>query len=340
MPAIASPATVPAIRPARPVIVGHRGAPSYRPEHTAASFELAVDLGADLIEPDVVVSRDGALIVRHDRELSLTTDVAKHRRFADRRTTKVIDGRLVTDWFVEDFDFHELRSLRAVERIPGVRPQNAAHDGSFGLLTLVEVLDLARRRSTPERTVGVLIELAPRLAGPGLQIASLVAAELRGRGLAGAGSGVVLQSFERAVLRQLRADLGDSGPPMVQLVDDGAEHDAMLWPAALRTTAEYAHAVGPSRDRLILRNRDQSLHRTTDLADRAHDAGLGIYVWTLCPENAFLPLEWRRGADPREHGSGADEVRTLCDMGVDALITDAPDIAVRALTQRVDAVAV
>ena len=121
----------PATRLPQPVVIGHRGAPAYRPEHTAASFELAIDLGAELIEPDVVISRDGFLVVRHESELSWSTDVAHRPEFADRRTTKAVDGEPRTGWFAEDFTFAELRTLRAVERMPDLRPLNTAYDGDF-----------------------------------------------------------------------------------------------------------------------------------------------------------------------------------------------------------------
>src|SRR5215207_8553588 len=152
-------AVPPATRSSLPVVIGHRGAPAYRPEHTVASYELAIDLGAELIEPDVVVSRDGVLVVRHENELSISTDVASRPEFAARRTTK--DGRTgpTTGWFTEDFTLAELRTLRAVERMPEVRPLNTAYDGHFGILTLGEVISLARTRSTDDRPIRVLAEL-------------------------------------------------------------------------------------------------------------------------------------------------------------------------------------
>jgi glycerophosphoryl diester phosphodiesterase len=141
----------PATRPAQPLVIGHRGAPGYRPEHTAASYQLAIDLGAELIEPDVVISRDGVLVVRHESELSLSTDVAARGEFTDRRTTKLVDHLPCTGWFTEDFTLAELRTLRAVERMPALRPLNTAYDGRFGILTLGEVISLARTRSTDDR---------------------------------------------------------------------------------------------------------------------------------------------------------------------------------------------
>jgi glycerophosphoryl diester phosphodiesterase len=178
---------LPALRPAtrlpRPVVIGHRGAPAYRPEHTAASFDLAIDLGAELIEPDVVVSRDGALVVRHENELSLSTDVASRTEFAARRTTKDGDTGPISGWFTEDFTLAELRTLRAVERMPEVRPLNTAYDGHFGILTLAEVIEIARRRSTAERPIRVLAELKHSESADvqGLPMAELVADELHQR---------------------------------------------------------------------------------------------------------------------------------------------------------------
>ena len=171
----------PATGSSQPVIVGHRGAPAYRPEHTAASYELAIEMGAEFIEPDVVVSRDGVLVVRHENELSRSTDVASRPEFAGRRTTKEVEGHECTGWFAEDFTLAELRTLRAVERMPELRPLNTTYDGRFGILTLAEVVALARRRSTAEREIRVLAELKHPTwsAEQGLPMAELVAAELR-----------------------------------------------------------------------------------------------------------------------------------------------------------------
>src|SRR5215207_4562777 len=191
-------ATRPTTRLPRPVVIGHRGAPAYRPEHTTASYELAIDLGAELIEPDVVISRDGVLVVRHESELSWSTDVSSRTEFADRRTTKEIDGTPSTGWFAEDFTLAELRTLRAVERMPEYRPMNAAYDGRFGILTLAEVVDLARTRSTAQRQIRVLAELKHPgwSAEQGLPMAELVAEELSRLGVTDEQGPVLLQSFD------------------------------------------------------------------------------------------------------------------------------------------------
>jgi glycerophosphoryl diester phosphodiesterase len=325
----------PAIRLSQPVVIGHRGAPAYRPEHTTASYELAIDLGAELIEPDVVVSRDGALVVRHESELSWSTDVATRSEFVGRRTTKIVEGAPSTGWFAEDFTLAELRTLRAVERMPALRPLNTAFDGHFGILTLAEVVDLARARSTDERQIRVLAELkhpgwTPE--GPDLPMAELVTEELRRLEATDAAGPVVLQSFDPAVLRDLRARLGDDGPEMVQLVDDIAEGDRMVTPAGLREISTYAQAVGPSRDRILFSD-DQLVTGTSDLVDEAHRAALSVFCWTLRAENAFLPAHLRRGEAPGAHGDALGEARLLLDLGVDGLISDAPDHAVRAIAE-------
>jgi glycerophosphoryl diester phosphodiesterase len=314
-----------------PVIVGHRGAPAYRPEHTSASFALAIDLGADLIEPDIVVSADGVLVVRHDRELSLTTDVADHPEFATRRRTKLVHGRRHTDWFVEDFTVAELRTLRAVERLPELRPLNTMYDGRFGVLTLAEVVELARQRSTPSRQIRVLAELKdPGMAcAQGLSMTDLVADELRRLDAATADGTVIVQTFDPAALRRLRAELGDDGPTMYQLVGDGPEGDPLLTQVGLREISTYAQGIAPSRNRLILRDAQQRMTGTSDLVDRAHSAGLTVTPWTLRAENSFLPLQLRRGEEPAGLGDALAEARLLIRLGVDGLITDSPDIAQR-----------
>ena len=323
----------PVTRLPRPVVIGHRGAPAYRPEHTAASFELAIDLGADLIEPDVVVSRDGVLVVRHENELSLSTDVAERPEYAGRRTTKVLGGKPRTGWFTEDFTYAELRTLRAVERMPSLRPTNTAYDGRFGILTLGDVVELARCRSTAERPVRVLAELKhPEwCADLGLRMSDLVADELRRLGADRAGGTVVVQSFDTAVLRELRAHLGDEGPDMAQLIDDVRAGDAMVTPAGLREISTYAQAIAPSRER-VLADAATATPGTPHLVDQAHAAQLAVFCWTLRAENAFLPAHLRRGDSPGGLGDAVVDARELLRLGVDGLITDSPDHAVRART--------
>ena len=333
--------TSPAIDVRRPVIVGHRGAPAYRPEHTASAFELAIDMGADLIEVDLVVSRDGVLIARHENELSRSTDIASRRGFAHRRTTKEVEGVEVAGWFAEDFTLAELRTLRAVERMPDLRPLNTTYDGRFGILTFAEVVELARRRSSSGRRIRVLAELKHPTwsAEQGLPMGELVAAEFLRLRTTGPQDTVVVQSFDAAGLRDLRARTGLRGPTMLQLFNDSPRYDPMTTPTGLREISTYAQGIAPSRHRLILRDADDAVTGVSDLVDRAHSAGLCVVPWTVRAENAFLPRHLRRGADPAGYGDAAAEVGVLVALGVDGLITDHPDIAVRALRQMLPTVA-
>ena len=321
----------PATRFAQPVVIGHRGAPAYRPEHTAASYQLAIDLGAELIEPDVVISRDGVLVVRHESELSLSTDIAGRPEFADRRTTKEVDGAVHTGWFADDLTLAELRTLRAVERMPELRPLNTAYDGHFGILTLGEVVSLARTRSTDDRPIRVLAELkhADWATQHGLPMAELVAAELQRLDATDATGPVMVQSFEPAVLRDVRTLLGEEGPQMVQLVHDNAEGDRMVSRAGLREISTYAQGIGPSRERIL----GTGTGRATTLVEEAHRAALSVFCWTLRAENAFLPEHLRVGNAPHGLGDALAEARQLLALGVDGLITDSPDHAVRAVAE-------
>ncbi|WP_116450828.1 glycerophosphodiester phosphodiesterase family protein [Blastococcus litoris] len=329
-------ATRPATRLPRPVVIGHRGAPAYRPEHTVASYELAIDLGAELIEPDVVISRDGVLVVRHESELSWSTDVSGRPEFAYRRTTKEIDGAPCTGWFAEDFTLDELRTLRAVERMPEYRPMNAAYDGRFGILTLAEVVELARTRSTEQRQIRVLAELKhPEWAAElGLPMAELVADELTRLGATEEQGPVMLQSFDAAVLRDLRARLGERGPQLVQLVDDLPAGDAMVTPAGLREISTYAQGIAPSVERVL-----RGVHPargTSRLVAEAHRAALTVFTWTLRAENAFLPEHLRIGTTPDAQGDAIGIARELLALGVDGLITDSPEHAAQAVSELYD----
>ncbi len=316
-----------AVTPRRePVVVGHRGAPAHRPEHTRSGYALALDLGAELIEPDVVASRDGALVVRHENELSLSTDVATHPEFASRRRTQEVAGRLATGWFTEDFTLAELRTLRAVERWPGLRPANTRFDGDEPLLTLAEVVDLATARGA---RVQAELKNPSWSAAQGLPLVDLVCAELRALSATGADSPVVLQSFDVAGMRALRAALGDAGPPLVQLVEDGTGHDRLITPSGLREISTYADGIGPGKGRILVRDAEQALTGVSDLVAQAHRAGLTCTPYTVRAENTFLPRHLRRGTDPAARGDVAAEARLLLALGVDGLITDSPEVAVR-----------
>ncbi len=331
-----------ATRSGWPLVIGHRGAAGYRPEHTLASYRTAIRMGADYIEPDLVSTRDGVLVARHENEIGGTTDVADHPEFADRRTTKSIDGVTTTGWFTEDFTLAELRTLRAVERLPGVRPDNTDYDGRFQVPTFDEVLDLVVRhhRRTHQR-VGVYVETKhpTYFAGQGLPLERRMLAALRRHGLEHPGARVFVQSFETGNLQALDAmtDL-----PLIQLVNSsGAPYDLrakgdtrtyqdLITPAGLRGIARYADGIGPEKGLVLPRDGRNRTGEPSELVGDAHQEGLLVHVFTLRRENQFMAANFRNGTDPDAVGDLAAEARAFFDAGVDGVFTDNPDIVVRA----------
>ncbi|MFE0255287.1 glycerophosphodiester phosphodiesterase family protein [Streptomyces sp. NPDC059010] len=325
-------ATEPASKNTRhPLVIGHRGAAGWRPEHTAVSYTYAVQTGADWIEPDLVPTKDHVLVVRHENEISQTTDVASHPEFADRRTTRTVDGRPVTGWFTEDFTLAELKTLRAVERLPLVRNRNTVFDGREEVLTFQEVVDLARRLS---RTYGRTIAVFPETKHPtyfrslGLPLEPKLAAAIRRNRLG--RRECVVQSFEPTSLKRIAAErlgvplwqaLGTTGGPY-DLVSSGdpTTYQDMMTAAGLARIAEYADWIGPDKS---------SLAGTPVLAD-AHAAGLRVGPYTFRAENQFLPVEFRRDGGANDFGDAFAEYALYYGMGVDAVVTDFPDLAVMA----------
>ena len=319
---------------AAPVIIGHRGAAGERPEHTLESYRKAIRGGADFIEPDLVPTRDGVLVARHENEIGGTTDVAARPEFSARRTTKTIDGTAVTGWFTEDFTLAELKTLRARERLPALRPANTAWDGAFDVPTFAEILDLARRESVRTgRTIGVYPETKhpTYFRALGLPLEPPLVAQLTAAGYIRKTDAAIIQSFEVANLKALRTmtDLR-----LIQLVDSGhpaddatTTYDAMMTPDGLRAIATYADGIGPSKERVVPRDAaGHSLAPTLLIAD-AHAAGLLVHPWTFRAENAFLPRELRRGTDPAAHGDATAEMVRFFALGVDGLFSDFADAA-------------
>ncbi|WP_402376099.1 esterase-like activity of phytase family protein [Isoptericola rhizosphaerae] len=324
-------------------VVGHRGASGYRPEHTLAAYEQAILQCADYIEPDVVATRDGVLVARHENEIGGTTDVADHPEFADRRTTRTIDGRDVTGWFTEDFTLAELRTLRAVERLGDLRPESAAFDGLYQVPTLDEVLDLARRSETCDgRQVGVYPETKhpTYFDSIGLSLEEPLVAELEANDLGSRRDPVILQSFETGNLRELDemtdvrlAQLVSASGAPYDLVAAGEDttYEDLVTRRGLRQISRYADGIGAAKDVLVPREADGTLGEATAVVRDAHRAGLEVHAWTFRAENTFLPAELRSSDDPAEHGDLAGEIRVFLDAGVDGLFTDHPDVAVAAL---------
>ncbi|GIE54184.1 glycerophosphoryl diester phosphodiesterase [Amorphoplanes nipponensis] len=323
----------------RPLVVGHRGASGYRPEHTLASYELAARMGADYIEPDLVITRDGVLVARHEPEIGGTTDVASRPEFAGRRRTVPVDGVPVTGWFTHDFTLAELKTLRAVERIPQLRQHNTLYNGLFEVPTFQEVLDLRRRLSRElGREIGVFPETKHPtfFRGLGLELEAPLVRALRRNGLDRADAKVFVQSFEAKNLIALRADYRLRAP-LVFLSSatggpfgDTRSYADYLTPAGLRELSRYADGIGPDKAQVIPRRADDTLGTPTSLVADAHAAGLKVIPYTFRAENQFLPADYRTGADPAAYGRAIDEQVTFLRTGLDGLFTDQPDIGVLA----------
>lgn len=312
---------------AAPLIIAHRGASGERPEHTRAAYDLAIDQGADFIEPDLVMSRDGVLVVRHENEIGGTTDVADRPEFAGRRTAKSIDGWASGGWFTEDFTLAELKTLRARERLPALRPANTAFDGREPILTFDEVLEIAREGSA--RT-GRIIGVAPELKHPshfaaaGLPMEDAFVAALERRGLTGAEAALLVQCFEVGTLRRLRVRI-DS--PLLQLVAaTGGPADrpelayaGMTTPEGLAEVAAWADWIGA--DTALI---ETAPGAPTALIADVHAAGLKVAGWTFRAENIFLPEGDRVGDDPGAHGRLGERLARFAAYGLDAAFMDQP----------------
>jgi len=322
-----------------PLVIGHRGASGYRPEHTLASYRLAIEMGADYIEPDLVSTKDHVLVTRHENNIADTTDVAAHPEFASRRTTKTIDGNPMTGWFTEDFTLAELRTLRAKERLPDLRPANTAFDGLYQVPTFQEVIDLAKQAG-----VGIYPETKhpTYFDSIGLSLEEPLLATLRANGLTGPRAKVFIQSFETANLRELRAR---TRLPLVQLIDatgrpydfvvsgDPRTYADLVTPAGLAEIATYADGIGPNKDLIVPRDSAGNLLEPTSLVRDAHREGLVVHPWTFRRENNFLPLDFRQGnpASPeflRAPGDLPAELRLFFRLGVDGVFSDNADVAV------------
>ena len=326
-----------------PLVIAHRGASGHLPEHTLPAYALAMLLGADFIEPDLVATRDGVLVARHENEISGTTDVAAHAEFAARRRTQDIDGQPVTGWFTEDFTLAELRTLRARERLPQLRPQNARHDGEFGIPTFDEILELLAQVNAARRVEGrPLVGVYPETKHPthfaklGLPLETPLLAALDGRAQ---GAPVFIQSFELGNLEALRARCTY---PLVQLMSaeggpwdrsgaaEFASYAQLSTPEGLRRVARYANAIGAQKE-MVMRADAAGGMVATPLVQQAHAAGLAVHVWTFRAENAFLPAALRRGAQASGHGDLKAEIRAFVAAGIDGVFSDYPDLARSAL---------
>jgi len=332
-------------------VIGHRGAPALRPEHTLASYQKAIDDGADIIEPDLVSTKDGVLVARHENEISGTTNVADVAAFAGRKTTKTIDGQSVTGWFTEDFTLGELKTLRARERIPSIRPDNVAYNDQFDIPTLDEILALARDQSAK---LGRNIGIYPETKHPtyfqsiGLPLEDRLIDGLRRDAFTASRTTVYIQSFEVANLKAIRNKIGSSQPnwKLVQLMGtstrqpydfvvakDSRTFGDMMTGQGMRDIAAYANGVGPDKSSIMGLDANGKLTDPTDLIRNAHNAGLLVHPYTFRPENTFLPPSLRSGADNTRNVNGSmTEIQTFLRAGVDGFFTDDPAVGRQAVS--------
>ena len=310
----------------KPLVIAHRGASGERPEHTLAAYELAIDQGADYIEPDLVVTKDLVLVSRHETELSGTTDVANREEFEDRRREKVIGERRVAGWFAEDFTLAELRTLRAKERVPGTRPANARYNGLYQVPTFEEVVKLVRAKEAETgRTIGLYPELKiPTwlLQEEGIDTVDLLVSELRKHGLDGANDPVFIQVFEVGPLQRL--DRLIDSKLVLLIAPEGGPFDEpnlrwadMMSPTGLAEIAEYADGIGPWLGHVL--NDDGSAKA---LVADAQAAGLKVHPWTLRKENGFLPAAQQNGGGPSADGKWRELWSAAIASGADGFFTD------------------
>ena len=321
------------------LVVGHRGTAGYRPEHTLASYELAARMGADYMEPDLVSTKDHVLVCRHEPEIGGTTDVAARPEFADRKRTVLLDGVAVTGWFTHDFTLAELKTLRAIERIPAVRQHNTLYNGLFPVPTFQELLDLRVKLSAElGRELGVFPETKhpTYFRNLGLELETPLVRTLRRNNLDRPGAKVFIQSFEAHNLAALHDDYRVR-VPLVFLAsaaggpfNDPKTYAEYLSPAGLAGLSRYAGGIGPDKSLVIPRKADDTLGTPTALVGDAHAAGLKVIPYTFRAENQFLPADYRVGTDPDGYGRAIDEQVAFLKTGLDGLFTDQSDIGVLA----------
>ncbi|MEK2473408.1 MULTISPECIES: glycerophosphodiester phosphodiesterase [Streptomyces] len=328
-----------------PLVVGHRGASGYRPEHTFGSYQLALDMGADVIEAgDLVPTKDGHLVCRHENDITATTDVADHREFAGRKTTKTVDGKKLTGWFTEDFTLAELKTLRAKERIPDVRQHNTLYNGHWQIPTFEEVLQWAEREG---RRRGRPVWIYPETKHPtyfrklGLGIEEPLAKLLRRYGRHTAHAPNFVQSFEPSSIQRL-GRLGVKCPKVVLLdepsvkpwdfVESGDPRTTadLLTPEGLKWISGFAQGIGPWLPQIIAQDEQGKLGKPTTLVRDAHAAGLVLHPYTVRNENNFLPLDFRVGKNPGDYGNSLAYFKALFATGIDGLFSDNPDTALLA----------
>ncbi|MBE9128799.1 DUF86 domain-containing protein [Coleofasciculus sp. LEGE 07092] len=335
----------------RPLVIAHRGASGYRPEHTLAAYELAIEMGADYIEPDLVITKDGVLVVRHENAIAIlnpdtgevieaTTDVVERPEFADRLTTKIIDGQELTGWFTEDFNLAELKTLRAKERLPQLR--GTEFDNLFEVPTLEEVIQLAQSKSAElGRTIGIYPETKHPTYFDSIRLSleEPLVEILNQYGYTEPQAPVFIQSFETANLKDLNEMtevllvqlLNVSGQPydFINDLDPSDNSDRtyldLATPAGLAKIAEYADGIGVNKRLIVPTGTDRSLVDPTSLVEDAHAEGLLVHAWTFRNEDVFLAPDYQ--------GNPELEYQQFFSLGIDGLFSDFPDKAFEVASQ-------
>lgn len=329
----------------QPLVIAHRGSSGYVPEHTLGAYALAVTMGSDYIEPDVVMTKDGHIIARHDNELGLTTNVAQLPEFTSRYRTQIVDGRNISGWFTEDFTLEEIKTLRSIERIPLIRPGNARMDDAFDVPTIQEIIDLAKGMEISERRrIGIYTEIkhATHFQQLGLAMEKPLVDIFHRNGYLGPEAPIYIQSFEISNLKELKSltdirliqliSAGHNLPPVDQAVlGTSVTYGQMASAEGLLEIATYAYAVGPDKGYIIPRDENNNLGDPTSFVADAHAAGLKVHPYTFRAENVYLPAEFQ-GIDPSPAALGnfIGELQAFFDAGIDGAFTDQPDATVRA----------
>lgn len=327
-----------------PLVIAHRGASGYVPEHTLGAYALAATMGSDYLEPDVVMTKDGHIIARHDNELGLTTDVAQRPEFANRYRTQNVDGSSVSGWFTEDFTLAEIKTLRAIERIPAIRPGNARMDTAFDVPTMQEIIELTKGLEISlNRPIGIYPEIkhSTHFKHLGLAMEQPLVELLHNNGYQGPEAHIYIQSFEVNNLKELKnmTDLrliqlfggNPNNQPYDQFVAGTTlTYGQMATPEGLREISTYAYAVGPEKSYIIPRNAEDKLGTVTSYVEDAHAAGLKVHPYTFRSENVFLPAEFRSDdSSPAAIGDADGELRAFLAAGIDGFFSDQPDDLVR-----------
>ncbi|EHH69102.1 glycerophosphodiester phosphodiesterase family protein [Gluconobacter morbifer] len=327
----------------KPMVFAHRGASALRPEHTLASYAKAMQDGADFIEPDLCMTKDGHLIVRHESNIVETTDVADHPEFASRRRTITIDGRQQTGWFTTDFTLDEIKTLRARERLSQIRAHNTRYNDHFTIPTFEEVIEqVAAQSAATGKVFGLVPEIkhSTHFHSLGLDPEAAFLRTIAAHDYT-CQAPLEVQSFETNNLGRIRQQILSINPQTRLMLLMGERTDIpadilaagkkttfgdLMTPDGLRDIRRYADVIGPSNTDLIPRDSRGAWLKPTTLIEDAHRAGLLVHSYTARPENHFLPAQLRNtaGDDARNPDGMIAEIRRYLDMGLDGFFTDDP----------------